>query len=87
MPIFHKCNSPGLKNDRHFVTVKPIVQLVKSHHISCITYILVEQFPLEVEQEPAVAEVEVRVVAVRVHQLVQLAVQDLDEGPSRHRCI
>ena len=48
---------------------------------SVYTHVLVEQFPLEVEQEPPVAEVEVRVVAVRVHQLVQLAVQDLDQRP------
>jgi hypothetical protein len=40
----------------------------------------VDELALEVEQEPPVAEVEVGVVAVRVHQLVHLRVEDLDEG-------
>lgn len=45
--------------------------------------VVVDELPLEVQQEPSVAEVEVRVVAVRVHQIVHLRVEDLDEGPVR----
>lgn len=52
-----------------------------------LTYVLVEQFPFEVEQKPAVAEVEVRVVTMRVHQLVQLAVEDLDQRPAKNMLI
>jgi len=36
--------------------------------------------PLEVQQEPAVAEVEVSVVSVLLHELEQLRVQDLRSG-------
>lgn len=39
----------------------------------------VDQFPLEVQEEPAVAEVKVGVVPVGVHELVHFRVQDLYE--------
>lgn len=42
-------------------------------------YVSVQQLALEVQQEPSVTEVEVRVVAVGMHQVVHLGIQDLNQ--------
>lgn len=41
--------------------------------------IIIDQLALEIQQEPAIAEVEMCVVAMRVHQLVHLGVEDLNQ--------
>lgn len=41
--------------------------------------IVVDELALKVEQEPAVAEIEVCVVSALVHHVVHLRVEDLDE--------
>lgn len=46
--------------------------------------IVVEHLSLKVQQKPPVAEVKVRVVPVRVHQVIHLRVQDLNQRPDRH---
>lgn len=43
----------------------------------------IDHLPLKVQQEPTVAKVKVCVVAVRVHQVVHLRVQNLDQGPAK----
>lgn len=44
--------------------------------------VVVQKLSLEVQQEPAVAKVKVRVVAVLVHQLEHFRVQNLDQRPT-----
>lgn len=50
-------------------------------HLPSGEHIRIHQLPLEVQEEPPVTKVEVGVVAVGVHQLVHLRVEDLYERP------